>query len=31
MISQLFSAAALIGIVASGIRLATPYLYATIG
>ncbi len=31
MISQLFSAAALIGIFASGIRLATPYLYATIG
>jgi simple sugar transport system permease protein len=31
MIAQLFSAAALIGIVASGIRLATPYLYATIG
>lgn len=31
MINQLFSAATLIGIVASGIRLATPYLYATIG
>jgi len=31
MIAQLFSAATLIGIVASGIRLATPYLYATIG
>jgi len=31
MIAQLFSAATLIGIIASGIRLATPYLYATIG
>lgn len=31
MISQLFSATALIGIAAAGIRLATPYLYATIG
>jgi ABC-type uncharacterized transport system permease subunit len=31
MITQLFSAATLIGILASGIRLATPYLYATIG
>jgi simple sugar transport system permease protein len=31
MISQFFSAATLIGILASGIRLATPYLYATIG
>jgi len=29
--AQLFSAATLIGILASGIRLATPYLYATIG
>jgi ABC-type uncharacterized transport system permease subunit len=31
MISQLFSASTLIGIAAAGIRLATPYLYATIG
>jgi simple sugar transport system permease protein len=31
MISELFSAAVLIGILASGIRLATPYLYAAIG
>lgn len=31
MIAQLFSAATLIGILASGIRLATPYLYAIIG
>jgi ABC-type uncharacterized transport system permease subunit len=31
MIAQLFSAATLIGIIASGIRLATPYLYAVIG
>lgn len=31
MTAQLFSAATLIGILASGIRLATPYLYATIG
>ena len=31
MISELFSASVLIGIVASGIRLATPYLYAAIG
>jgi ABC-type uncharacterized transport system permease subunit len=31
MISQLLSATVLIGILASGIRLATPYLYAAIG
>jgi ABC-type uncharacterized transport system permease subunit len=31
MITQLFSATALIGIATAGIRLATPYLYATIG
>ena len=31
MISELFSATVLIGILASGIRLATPYLYAAIG
>jgi ABC-type uncharacterized transport system permease subunit len=31
MISELFSIAVLIGILASGIRLATPYLYAAIG
>lgn len=31
MISNLFSATVLIGILASGIRLATPYLYAAIG
>jgi simple sugar transport system permease protein len=31
MISDLFSASVLIGILASGIRLATPYLYASIG
>jgi ABC-type uncharacterized transport system permease subunit len=31
MVDQLFSVATLIGIVASGIRLATPYLYATLG
>lgn len=31
MIEQLFSSAVLIGILTSGIRLATPYLYATIG
>lgn len=31
MISQLFTASVLIGILASGIRLATPYLYAAIG
>jgi ABC-type uncharacterized transport system permease subunit len=31
MIAQFFSAATLIGIIASGIRLATPYLYAVIG
>ena len=31
MISELFSAAVLVGILASGIRLATPYLYAAIG
>ena len=31
MISVLFSATVLIGILASGIRLATPYLYAAIG
>ena len=31
MFSDLFSATVLIGILASGIRLATPYLYASIG
>ena len=31
MISELFTASVLIGILASGIRLATPYLYAAIG
>ena len=31
MIAELFSATVLIGILASGIRLATPYLYAGIG
>jgi simple sugar transport system permease protein len=31
MITELFSATVLIGILASGIRLATPYLYAAIG
>jgi ABC-type uncharacterized transport system permease subunit len=31
MIAQLFSVTALIGIATAGIRLATPYLYATIG
>lgn len=31
MISDLFSASVIIGILASGIRLATPYLYASIG
>src|ERR1051325_10616089 len=31
MISELFSMTVLIGILASGIRLATPYLYAAIG
>ena len=31
MISDLFSATVIIGILASGIRLATPYLYAAIG
>lgn len=31
MITNLFSATVLIGILASGIRLATPYLYAAIG
>lgn len=31
MIEQLFSQAVLVGILASGIRLATPYLYASIG
>jgi ABC-type uncharacterized transport system permease subunit len=31
MIEDLFSSAVLIGILTSGIRLATPYLYATIG
>src|SRR5512141_2019448 len=31
MISDLFSATVLIGILAAGIRLATPYLYAAIG
>ncbi|MGD2058805.1 MAG: ABC transporter permease, partial [Anaerolineales bacterium] len=31
MISELISSTVLIGILASGIRLATPYLYAAIG
>ena len=31
MISDLFSATVIIGIVSSGIRLATPYLFASIG
>jgi ABC-type uncharacterized transport system permease subunit len=31
MIEQLFTKAVLVGILASGIRLATPYLYASIG
>lgn len=31
MITELFSATVLVGILASGIRLATPYLYASIG
>src|SRR5574339_759106 len=31
MISELFSLTVLIGILASGVRLATPYLYAAIG
>jgi simple sugar transport system permease protein len=31
MISELFSVTVLIGILASGVRLATPYLYAAIG
>jgi simple sugar transport system permease protein len=31
MISELFSATVIIGILASGIRLATPYLYAALG
>ena len=31
MISSLFSVTVLVGILASGIRLATPYLYAAIG
>lgn len=31
MLNELFSATVLIGILASGIRLATPYLYASIG
>jgi len=31
MITELFSATVLVGILASGIRLATPYLYAAIG
>jgi simple sugar transport system permease protein len=31
MISELFSVTVLVGILASGIRLATPYLYASIG
>ncbi|MFO8037804.1 MAG: ABC transporter permease [Anaerolineales bacterium] len=31
MISDLFSATVLVGILASGIRLATPYLYAALG
>ena len=31
MIRELFSATVIIGIISSGIRLATPYLYASIG
>ncbi len=31
MISELFSATVIVGILASGIRLATPYLYAALG
>jgi len=31
MISEIFSSAVLVGILASGIRLATPYIYAAIG
>jgi len=31
MISDLFASTVLIGIITSGIRLATPYLYATVG
>ena len=31
MIQDLFTASVVIGILASGIRLATPYLYASIG
>jgi len=31
MIARLFSLTTLIGVVTAGIRLATPYLYATIG
>lgn len=31
MIAQLFSTTVLVGIIASGIRLATPYLYAALG
>ncbi len=31
MISDLFTTTVLVGILASGIRLATPYLYAAIG
>ena len=31
MIEELFTRAVLVGILASGIRLATPYLYASIG
>ncbi len=31
MIAKLFSASVLVGILASGVRLAAPYLYATIG
>jgi simple sugar transport system permease protein len=31
MISELFTVSVLVGILSSGIRLATPYLYATIG
>ena len=31
MIGELFSVTVLVGILASGIRLATPYLYAAIG
>ena len=31
MITELFSAAVLVGILASGIRLSTPYLYAALG